>query len=66
MDGAFGKILLVNLTEKTFSEENVAEDVYRQILGGKGLGTWLLLRHNPPGISNSQGGIRCGQPARKS
>ncbi|MEI6530648.1 MAG: aldehyde ferredoxin oxidoreductase N-terminal domain-containing protein, partial [bacterium] len=50
MNGAFGKILLVNLSDKTSREEFVPEDIYHQFLGGKGLATWLLLRHNPPGV----------------
>jgi len=50
MNGAFGKILIVELNDKTFREESVDEHIYHTYLGGKGLGTWLLLRHNPAGV----------------
>ncbi|MHA1473145.1 MAG: aldehyde ferredoxin oxidoreductase family protein [Promethearchaeota archaeon] len=36
-NGYMGKILWVNLTDETFEEENVPEELYRQYLGGFGL-----------------------------
>ncbi len=51
MNGAFGKILIIDLTGKKYREENVDEHIYHTYLGGKGLGTWLLLRYNPPGVN---------------
>jgi len=43
----FGRALIINLTEKTYEVEEIKRDLYGQILGGKGLGTYLLLKKNP-------------------
>ena len=50
MKGFFGKILVIDLTEQTFHEECVPDSVYRKYLGGKGLGTHLLLKMNEPKV----------------
>ena len=42
-----GKILWINLTEETFEEEELAEDIYRQYLGGYGLATKLIYQNMP-------------------
>lgn len=47
--GSHGKILCVDLTTSTSSEELVDEQVYRKFLGGYGLGAWLLWKHFPQG-----------------
>jgi len=44
-NGYLGKILWVNLTEETFQEENLPEEVYRQYLGGYGLATKLIYQN---------------------
>ncbi|MGY5863564.1 MAG: aldehyde ferredoxin oxidoreductase family protein [Candidatus Thorarchaeota archaeon] len=44
MDGWTGKILWVDLTEKTTRVEELPRDVYTDFVGGKGLGTYLLYR----------------------
>lgn len=49
MDGFYGRILRVDLTEKRFDVEAVDDDILRATLGGKGLGSHLLLKLNPPG-----------------
>ncbi|MEW5762925.1 MAG: aldehyde ferredoxin oxidoreductase family protein [Bacillota bacterium] len=49
MHGFYGRLLRVNLGEKTYSVESLPEDVYRAYLGGKGLGSYLLLREVAPG-----------------
>lgn len=49
MYGFYGRLLRVNLSDRSFAVENLAQDVYRAYLGGKGLGTYLLLREVPPG-----------------
>ncbi|GAH68071.1 unnamed protein product [marine sediment metagenome] len=36
-NGYMGKILWVNLTDGTFKEEDLPEEIYRQYLGGIGL-----------------------------
>ncbi len=50
MEGFFNKILKINLKTKTFNEESISDSVYETYLGGKGLGTYLLMRENPPGV----------------
>ncbi|TFF96147.1 aldehyde ferredoxin oxidoreductase [Candidatus Thorarchaeota archaeon] len=39
-----GRILWVDLTEKTTRVEKLPEDIYEDFIGGKGLGTYLLYR----------------------
>ena len=41
-NGYMGKILWVNLSDGTFKEEELPEDIYRQYLGGYGLATKLI------------------------
>jgi aldehyde:ferredoxin oxidoreductase len=50
MKGFFNKILRINLKAKTFEEETIPDTVYETYLGGKGLGTYLLMKENPPGV----------------
>jgi aldehyde:ferredoxin oxidoreductase len=50
MKGFFNKILRINLKAKTFKEEAIPDSVYETYLGGKGLGTYLLMNENPPGV----------------
>lgn len=51
MKGVFGKILNINLGERKFYEEAIASEIYEDYLGGKGIGSYLLLKRNPPGIN---------------
>jgi len=44
MKGFFNKILRINLKTKTFKEETIPDSVYETYLGGKGLGTHLLMK----------------------
>ncbi|MGQ9648131.1 MAG: aldehyde ferredoxin oxidoreductase family protein [Thermodesulfobacteriota bacterium] len=50
MKGFFNKILRVDLKAKTSKEETIPDSVYETYLGGKGLGTYLLMKENPPGV----------------
>ena len=50
MSGHYGKILKINLSLQTFRAEPLADTVYDQYLGGKGLASYLLYELNPPGI----------------
>lgn len=50
MKGFFGRILVINVTDRTYHAESVAPEVYEHYLGGKGLAAYLLLMKNPPGI----------------
>src|SRR5512139_2555935 len=45
--GHHGKVLFVDLGERTHRVEIVDESVYRSYLGGYGLGAWLMWKHFP-------------------
>ncbi|MSP63087.1 MAG: hypothetical protein EXR72_22665 [Myxococcales bacterium] len=47
--GTHGRILIVDLTAGSSTVEAVDESVYRQFLGGYGLGAWLMWKHFPAG-----------------
>ena len=40
-------MLVVDLTTQTHEVETIDEDVYKQFLGGYGLGAWLMWKHFP-------------------
>jgi len=48
--GFFNQLLRINLSKKTIRVEPVQESTIRSYLGGKGLGTFLLLQENRPRI----------------
>ena len=50
MYGFYGKILKIDLNKKAFGIEAVDEHILKANLGGRGLGTRLLLDHNPPRV----------------
>ncbi|MGI6066470.1 MAG: aldehyde ferredoxin oxidoreductase family protein [Bacillota bacterium] len=50
MKAYYGRLLRVNLTEMTSKVEKIPEKVFRKYLGGKGLGSYLLLENVAPGI----------------
>lgn len=52
MQGIYNRILKVNLSDKTFeiNVNSILATVYEKYLGGKGLGSYLLYKYNPPGI----------------
>ncbi len=50
MSGHYGKILKIDVSSQTFTAEPLADVVYDQYLGGKGLASYLLYELNPPGI----------------
>ncbi len=49
MKGFFGKLLRINLAEKSHTVEDIPGQVLRSYLGGKGLGSHLLLDNVPAG-----------------
>lgn len=49
MLGFYGRLLRVNLTEQETSVENIPAGVLKAYLGGKGLGSYLLLKDVAPG-----------------
>ena len=51
MKGIFNKLLRVDLSEQSFSYEEIPDELLEKTLGGKGLGTHLLLKENPVGVA---------------
>lgn len=49
-NGYFGKILIISLTNETFEEQSLADKIYRQFLGGYGLGCRLIYEKMNPKI----------------
>lgn len=49
MKGFFGKLLRINLKDKSYTAEEIPEQTLRRYLGGKGLGSHLLLNNVPAG-----------------
>ena len=49
MYGYLGKVLVVNLSDRSHRWEPVPETALRQFIGGVGLGSYLLYRNCPPG-----------------
>jgi len=50
MNGFHNVVLHVNLSQRSFEEESIDDAVYRELLGGKGLGTHLLLENTKAGV----------------
>jgi aldehyde:ferredoxin oxidoreductase len=47
--GFLGRVLFVDLTAKTHEVQAIDPQVYRDYLGGYGLGAWLMWKHFPAG-----------------
>jgi len=50
MDGFHNKVLHIDVSQMSFEEELIDDEVYREFLGGKGLGTYLLLNNTRAGL----------------
>ncbi len=50
MKGFYNRILYINLSDQSFHVEPIEDTILERYLGGKGLATYLLLKHNPPGV----------------
>jgi aldehyde:ferredoxin oxidoreductase len=50
MNGFYGRILTVDLTDRSFTIESIPHEVPAQFLGGKGLASYLLAKVNPPQV----------------
>jgi aldehyde:ferredoxin oxidoreductase len=50
MKGFFSQLVRIDLTQQTSVVEPIPDSVFRAYLGGKGLGSYLLLKENPPRI----------------
>ena len=50
MHGFHGRVLHIDLTNRTVEEEVVPDEVLQKYLGGKGLAAYLMLRHLEPSV----------------
>ncbi len=50
MKGFFNRLLRIRLDPREFSYEEIPDTVLSRTLGGKGLGTYLLMKENPIGV----------------
>jgi aldehyde:ferredoxin oxidoreductase len=50
MKGFFNQLLRIDLSKENVTVEPIPESILRSYLGGKGLGSYLLVRENPPRI----------------
>jgi aldehyde:ferredoxin oxidoreductase len=50
MKGFFNRLLRIDLSKQKTSVESIPDLILRSYLGGKGLGSFLLLKENPPRI----------------
>jgi aldehyde:ferredoxin oxidoreductase len=50
MNGFYGRILKVDLSQKNFKIDTLDDSIYEKYLGGKGLAAHLLLELNPPEV----------------
>jgi Aldehyde:ferredoxin oxidoreductase len=48
--GYMGKVLFINLTSHTYNEVTLDESIYREYIGGYGLGVRILYEYMKPGI----------------
>lgn len=51
MKGFHNKVLHINLSQRSFEEQPVSDQIYTKLLGGKGLATHLLLENTKPGLA---------------
>ncbi len=50
MKGFFNRLLRIDLSKKKTTVEPIPDSILRSYLGGKGLGSYLLLKENPPHV----------------
>ncbi|MBT9140688.1 MAG: putative oxidoreductase YdhV [Dehalococcoidia bacterium] len=50
MEGFHNKVLLIDLSRRSFEEEAIDDEIYIRLLGGKGLATHLLLQNTRAGV----------------
>jgi len=50
MKGFFNRLLRIDLSKRRTTVEPISESILQSYLGGKGLGSFLLLKENPPHI----------------
>ncbi|MCD6295871.1 MAG: aldehyde ferredoxin oxidoreductase family protein [Deltaproteobacteria bacterium] len=50
MKGFFNQILSINVSDQSYHVDPIDDSILEKYLGGKGLSTYLLLKHNPQGV----------------
>ncbi len=50
MKGFFNRLLRIDLSKQKTEVESIPDSILRSYLGGKGLGSYLLLKENPPKV----------------
>ncbi|MBW1909369.1 MAG: aldehyde ferredoxin oxidoreductase family protein [Deltaproteobacteria bacterium] len=50
MKGFFNRILSINVSDQSYDVDPIDDSLLEKYLGGKGLSTYLLLKHNPAGV----------------
>ncbi len=50
MYGFYNRVLHIDISRRSFKEEGIGDDLLRRTLGGKGLGTHLLLHNTRAGV----------------
>lgn len=50
MKGFFNRLLRINLASQSFAYEDIPDSLLQKTLGGKGLGTHLLMKENAEGV----------------
>jgi len=50
MECFYNVVLHINLSQRSFEEERIDDRVYKELLGGKGLGAYLLLNNTKAGL----------------
>jgi len=50
MKGFFNQLLRIDLSREKWAVEPISDSVLRSYLGGKGLGSYFLLKENPPHV----------------
>jgi aldehyde:ferredoxin oxidoreductase len=55
MKGFYNRILKINVSDQTYEAAPVEDSVLEKYLGGKGLSTYLLMKHTPPGVDPLSG-----------
>lgn len=50
MYGYWGKVLRINVSDKSYKIEDVSENVWKKFIGGSGFGAKILLEETPPKV----------------
>ncbi|MCD6306889.1 MAG: aldehyde ferredoxin oxidoreductase family protein [Deltaproteobacteria bacterium] len=51
MKGFYNQILRINMSDQSFQVDALSDELLERCLGGKGLASYLLMKHNPPRVN---------------